>query len=314
MMEKKPILPPRLKRGDTIGLFCPAGPARQPDLVEKAVQIIRDLGFKVKVQGNFQDHGHYLADTDEARAANLHALWDDDRVKCILAIRGGFGCLRMIPHLDLELLRKKPKLLIGFSDVGVLINMLAQHLNIVAVHGPVLTSLNHQGKEGINHLFRLLSSDAEDTITPSSLEILRGDNSRGRLIGGNLTTLVHLIGTPWEPKWNQSILILEDTGEHIYRLDRMLTHLALAGRLNDLAGLILGRFDPGNDDRLETLRLQEAVWQRILELTPHTAYPIWADFPLGHQGVNLALPMGVEASMDSSSGKLRIHWDSVQSM
>ncbi len=308
----KPVLPPRLRKGDTIGLFCPAGPVRDIRAFEGGINLIKELGFQVKLQGAFQNNDNYLADGDAARAQNFHALWEDTRVQAVMAIRGGFGSVRMMEHIELDRLQRNPKMLIGFSDVSALISGMISHANLVAVHGPVVTSLTLHDQQSVHQLFSLLTGEAEDLIAGKGMEILRGGNRRGRIMGGNLTTLVHLIGTPWDSSWENALLVLEDTGESLYRLDRMLTQLAFSGRLDRLAGLILGTFDPGNSDRLETLRLQEQVWQRALELTQRFDFPVWANFPVGHQAANFALPMGMEATMDSQTGKLRLHTDSVQ--
>ena len=303
-MNSRSILPPRLRRGETIGLFCPAGPVRDAERLRAGIRLIEEAGFAVKLQGPTTPDDGYLADNDQARAAHLHALWCDDEVRAIMAIRGGYGCLRMIERLDWELFRRYPKFLVGFSDVTVLLNCLADRAGLVAVHGPMACSLARSDEQSRASLFALLTGDFEERIKPKSLEILRGGAGRGRLVGGNLTTLLHLLATPWERSWDGCILVLEDTGEPLYRLDRMLTHLSLAGRLQRLAGLVLGDFDLG-DDQLANLRLQEAVWARVLELAP-PGYPIWARFPAGHQGRNLALPIGMEAEMVSDAGTLAL--------
>ncbi|WP_028584393.1 S66 peptidase family protein [Desulfogranum mediterraneum] len=313
-MNQRPLLPPRLRRGDTIGLFCPAGPVRNMRAFEDGVRLIRDFGFQVKVQGPVQANHPYLADDDRSRAGNLLALWADDTVQAVMAIRGGYGCLRLLPHLPLEALQRNPKLLVGFSDLTVLLNGLLNGANLATIHGPVVTSLARHDQESVHQLFALLSGEIPEYLQSRQLEILRGGTARGRLSGGNLTTLVHLLGTPWDGSWEKKILVLEDTAECGYRLDRMLTQLALSGRLEQLAGLILGTFDPGDDRQLECLRLQEQVWERVLELTQGLGLPIWGNFPLGHQQRNQALIMGMEATMDSSSGKLRLHPQSVQAL
>lgn len=308
-MESKPVLPPRLRRGDTIGLFCPAGPLRDPGRLQTGIKLIEDLGFAVKLRGPVEPGQGYLADSDERRAEHLHGLWNDEEVRAILAIRGGYGCLRMIERLDWELFRRQPKFLVGFSDVTVLLNTLVDRAGLVALHGPMVSTLARSGEQGAAALFALLTGTFEERIRPKGVEILRGGTGRGRLVGGNLTTLVHLLATPWESAWENCILVLEDTGESLYRIDRMLTHLAQAGRLQRLAGLVLGDFDTGTDE-LENLRLQEGVWARVLELAP-PGYPIWARFPLGHRERNLTLPMGMEAVLDSSAGTLQLLPDSV---
>jgi len=312
-MTDQPILPPRLKRGDTLGLICPAGPVRDPQRLQAGVRLIEDLGFAVKVRGAVEPKDGYLADSDARRIENLHALWSDDEVRAIVAIRGGYGCLRLIAQLDWEMFRRHPKLLVGFSDVTVLLNGLFRQAGLVSLHGPMAASLAGSDERSIASLFSLLTGDFSEEIKLREVEILRGGTGRGRLVGGNLTTLVHLLGTPWDFSWDGCLLLLEDTGESLYRLDRMLTQLALAGRLERLAGLLLGTFDAGNGNRVATLRLQEDVWTRVMELVG-PGFPVWADFPAGHQGKNLALPIGMEAVMDSGAGILRLLPDSVEAV
>jgi len=308
-MLERPVLPPRLKRGETIGLFCPAGPVRDVQRLRAGVQLIEDLGFTVKVRGPAEPREGYLADSDGWRAEHLHALWNDEEVRAILAIRGGFGCLRMIGQLDWELFRRQPKFLAGFSDVTVLLNNLVDRAGLVAIHGPMATTLSRSDEPSLASLFGLLTGDFEERLQPKGMEILRGGTGRGRLVGGNLTTLVHLLATPWDSSWDGCILVLEDTNEPLYRLDRMLTQLALAGRLQRLSGLLLGDFDAG-DDGLTNLRIQEAAWSRVLELAA-PGYPVWARFPSGHRERNLALPIGMEAIMESGTGTLRLLPESV---
>lgn len=312
-MTDRPILPPRLKRGNTLGLICPAGPVRDPQRLLAGVRLIEDLGFAVKMRGAVEPREGYLADSDARRIENLYALWSDDEVRAIVAIRGGYGCLRLMAQLDWEMFRSHPKFLVGFSDVTVLLNSLFRQAGLVALHGPMAASLAGSDERSIASLFSLLTGDFSEEIKLREVEILRGGTGRGRLVGGNLTTLVHLLGTPWDFSWDGCLLLLEDTGESLYRLDRMLTQLALAGRLERLAGLLLGTFDAGNGNRVAALRLQEEVWTRVMELVG-PGFPVWADFPAGHQGKNLALPIGMEAVMDSSTGILRLLPDSVEAV
>ncbi len=309
-MSELPVLPPRLKRGDTIGLFCPAGPVRDMQRLQAGIRMVQEQGFAVKIQGPAEPCDGYLADSDTRRAEHLHALWRDEEVKAIMAIRGGFGCLRMAGQLDWDLFRRHPKFFVGFSDTTVLLTGLLKQANLVSIHGPVMTSLAQSGEQDLFSLFSLLTGSFEERITIKGLEILRGGTGRGRLIGGNLTTLVHLLGTPWDLDWEGCILLLEDTNEPMYKLDRMLTQLALAGRLQRLAGVLIGDFNQGRDDSIANLRLQEAVWQRIMELAG-PGYPVWAKVPVGHGSSNRALPVGMEAVMDSAAGVLHLQPQSV---
>jgi muramoyltetrapeptide carboxypeptidase len=303
-MSETPVLPPWIRRGDTIGLFCPAGPVREPEQLRAGIRRIEDMGFAVKTSGPINPVEGYLAAGDAERAANLHRLWNDEEVKAIVAVRGGFGCLRMVEMLDWDLFRRHPKWLVGFSDVTILVQGLVDRANLVAVHGPVATSLARSDEASQAALFALLTGCFEEQIKPKGMEVLRGGRGQGRLLGGNLATLVHLLATPWDTSWEGAILLMEDTNEPLYRLDRMLTQLALTGKLQQLAGLILGEFDAGADG-LANLRLQEALWERVLELVG-PGFPIWGGFPIGHRQRNLALPLGMEVIMDSSAGTLRL--------
>ena len=169
----------------------------------------------------------------------------------------------------------------------------------------MVTTLAHSDQLSFQRFKEALSGEFKPLTLTKDMEILCSGTGRGRLAGGNLTTLTHLIGTPWQPDLSGRILFLEDTGEPLYKLDRMLTHLACCGLLENLAGLLLGVFDPGQYDRLEILRLNEQVWHRALELTQGASYPVWGGLPIGHQQGNVTLPVGMEAVMDSSTGRLR---------
>ena len=299
-------LPPPLRRGDTIGIFCPAGPPKNMTLLKQGLALLTEAGFQVREQGKITvSEDDYLADSDSARAEALHRLWADDEVKAVMAVRGGYGCLRLAPLLDMPLLQRHCKWLIGFSDLTLLLNHLHWQAGHVCLHGPMVSTLARCRKEDLHQLFCFLTGSFEENLRLSGLEILRGGSGQGRLVGGNLATLVHSIGTPWDNTWNGCMLLLEDTGEYLYRLDRMLTQLHQAGRFDRLAGLILGDFDSGAGNSTADLRLQEQVWQRVLELMP-PGFPIWANFPAGHAGRNTPLPLGMEARMDSSSARLSL--------
>ncbi|PIE56814.1 MAG: LD-carboxypeptidase [Desulfobulbus propionicus] len=307
-MTNRPTLPPPLRRGDCLGLFSPASPVRQPRVQEQATRILKEMGFTVKLAEQRPGPCEYLAGDDQWRADNLMRLWMDTAVKGLVAIRGGYGCQRMVDLLDLDALRSTPKRMIGFSDVSVLLNVLADR-GLVTLHGPVLTSLPTITDNSRQRFLTALTAEPQDLQLRQCLEVLRPGTARGRLLGGNLTTLVHLIGTRHEPRWDGALLLLEDTGEALYRLDRLLTQLQMTGILARLAGVLLGTFDLGPDDTVGNLRLQEGVWQRVLELTDHC--PVWGNFPSGHLTENWCLPLGMEATMDSRAGQLLFHPQSV---
>jgi muramoyltetrapeptide carboxypeptidase len=301
-----PIIPPRLQRGSCIGLFSPAGPIRDAERVHAGIRLLHELGFRTK-QLNLPSSGHdYLAAADPVRIDEFHALWNDDETVALMAVRGGYGCLRIMQHLHLDLVRRRPKILIGFSDITALLNLVSEQTGLVTVHGPVVSSLADGDPESIQALTTLLSGGLPDYNPRRRIEILRAGKATGMLKGGNLTTLVHLIGTPWEITWNKALLVLEDTGEPMYKIDRMLTQLYYSGKLAHLAGIVLGTFDLGAD-ATENLRLQEQIWNRVLELTAQFGYPVWGNFPVGHHNPNYPLLLGASATMNSDSGKLLLN-------
>ena len=304
MTLAEPLLPPRLKAGDTIGVFHPAGPIEDLAAFESGLHILREFGLQVRHHHPDDSGPAYLAAKDEERVRELHTLWADEEVKALITARGGYGCLRIINNLDQDFLRSHPKMLIGFSDLTVLLNGIFTKTGLITLHGPGVTSLPRIENVSLDHFREQLAGKFRSYTNISGLEILRATPGQGHLIGGNLTTLAHLIGTPWQPKFAGNILFLEDTAEPEYKLDRMLTHLSCCGLLDNLSGLILGVFDPGHDDSLEMIRLSEQIWNRVLELTRSTSYPIWGGFPAGHQRNNYPLPIGMETVMDSITGTL----------
>lgn len=296
------LRPPLLKRGDTIGLAAPAGPIEE-DVLRQGLQLLRDCGIKkVKYASDICRRDNYLAGSDQRRLEELHQLWDDDEVKIIIAVRGGYGCARLLPQLDFDLIRQKPKILMGFSDLTILLNAIHQRTGVVTFHGPMLSTLVRDGREALESALNELTVHAQQRLKINGLEILRPGQAQGPLIGGNLACLTHLLATPYEPVWEGAILLLEEINESAYRIDRLLTQLSLAGRLDCLAGIILGDFLDSDSHSINGLDL---VWQRLLDLTPATL-PVWANFPTGHGRRNLLLPIGRSVSMDGSSATLQL--------
>ncbi len=291
-------LPAPLKKGDTIGIIAPAGPVRNEADFSAGLKMLTELGFKTRYRSDILRHNDFLAGTDQERLAELHELWRDPEVKAILAVRGGYGCLRILPDLDLNLIRQQPKMLIGFSDLTVLLSAIQQKTGLITFHGPMLTTLPKSDRDSQEAFFNLLTGKPRPEIKIKGLEILKGGKASGRLLPGNLTSLLHLLGTPWEPEWRDTILVLEDIGEAPYRIDRLLTHLWAAGRLEQIAGLILGNFDQCGE--------RDTIWQRVLDLLAHHPIPIWANFPCGHGKRNHILPVGVAARLDSAAGCLTL--------
>ena len=296
------IKPQQLMVGDTVGLISPASVIEQEELT-KVIEFLIAYGFKVKVGQHVLDQYGYLAGRDADRAADVNAMFADDRVQAILTLRGGWGCNRILPLLDYDLIRRHPKILMGFSDITSLLLAIYARSGLVTFHGPVgistwnWFSLNYVErillkKEAIR--LQNLSSHRVETITPGK--------TRGRLLGGNLSVLAALVGSPYLPTWKNSILFVEEVGEEIYRVDRMLTQLKLAGILDQLAGFIFaGCFDcPEEEEQEPTLTLTQVLSALIKPL----GIPAWQGSMIGHLKNQFTVPLGVEVEIDAEQGTI----------
>lgn len=300
----KLIRPPLLRKDDIIGLAAPAGPIRE-EVLRQGLDLLRASGVKVvKYAPDICRHENYLAGSDRRRLEELHQLWDDDEVRVILAVRGGYGCARLLSGLDFELIRRKPKILVGFSDLTILLNVIQQRTGLVTFHGPMLSTLVRDGKPSLLAMLNELTVHGREDLAIKGLEVLREGKAEGRLIGGNLTCLTQLLATPYEPEWDGAILLLEDVNESAYRVDRLLTQLSLAGRLDRVAGIILGEFLDSDTHPIADLEL---VWQRTLALT-REEIPVWANFPSGHGPRNLLLPIGRPVRLEDRATLRLLAW------
>ncbi len=298
--------PAPLQSGAVIAIIAPAGQIRDHNEFNAGIRLLTDMGFEPRFPRDLWPGTGYLADSDANRAYEFNRMWADSEVSALLAVRGGYGCLRMVGQIDLEQVRSRPKMLIGFSDITVLHNSCCQQSSLISLHGPTLCSLANSNKESLERFYQCLTGNWRAPLQIKGVEVLRGtEEARGRLIGGNLSTLLTLLGTPFEPELAGRILFLEDIGEPPYRIDRMLTQLWLAGKLQDVAGIILGDFSYSKTmESNEQIRHHETIWNRVLQLTSARQIPVWGGFPIGHGPANMTLPHGAEAIMDSRNGSL----------
>ena len=292
-----PLLPPALKPGDLIGVTAPAGPF-PPERFDAGLEALKNLGFQVKVPpGVFQRTG-FLAGPDEERAAGLTAMFADKDVKAVIAARGGYGSMRLLDLIDFDAITQNPKMLIGFSDITTLLLAFQKSSGLVGIHGPVVTSLSDADDLTLSHFRRLITGEKVFPIQTTDMWTVRPGRAEGKLLGGNLTLLVHLLATPYLPDFDGAILFIEDISEASYRLDRLLITLKLAGLWERLAGVILGDFNRcGSPEEVRD------IIQRVFSDFPG---PVAAGFPFGHETRNLAMPVGVRAALDSESGTLDV--------
>jgi muramoyltetrapeptide carboxypeptidase len=283
-------LPPPLKPGDVIGIAAPASAFdREPFF--KGILKLTELGFKPYIPEAVFASEDSFAGSDEHRAHQLMNLFLDESVSAIMCARGGFGSLKVLPLLDYEKIKQHPKAVIGFSDITALLCALTERCGWVTFHGPMAVTLPGTDTESYHALFNALVADYPRVIKPAGGVSLRPGVATGPVIGGNLTTLCHLIGTPYEPAWEGRILFIEDCGEALYRIDRMLTHLKLAGCLERLAGLVIGSF--------EGIEIMADVWRVVMQVTESVSYPIAAGFPIGHGKQNAVVPVGLSATLEA---------------
>ncbi len=307
------LRPPRLKAGDTIGLISPSAATYESRPFAIAAENLQALGFKVKEGSSLRRRNGYFAGTDAERAADLNAMFANPDVDGIMALTGGAGATRILNLLDYEQIRRRPKCLIGYSDITALLNAIQARTGLVTFHGPVATS---DWNEFTTGYFRRVLMEGEavtfanpvtikDTLTQivERIQTIRGGRARGRLLGGNLAVLNTLLGTPCVPDFRGAILLIEDINEYIYRIDRMLAHLRLAGALDQLAGVVVGQFtDCKVDEGYGRLPLEEVFDDYFKPLN----IPVFSGSLFGHLRRNFTLPVGLDAEMDADRGTLTL--------
>jgi muramoyltetrapeptide carboxypeptidase len=304
-MSGKMIMPPPLAPGDAIAVFAPAGDCRDEESFAAGIRILRDMGFQVRwPRDMWPGHGYFAAD-DRARAGELHRLFADSESRALIALRGGYGCQRLLPLLDFSLFRQNPKYLLGFSDITVLLNQLVERAGLVCLHGPTLCSLTETERPALEALHAALTGKETGAIRPERLEVICPGQAKGIVKGGNLSNLVCLLGTPYDIAWDGAIMLLEDINEPPHRIDRMLTQLALAGKFDKAAGILLGDFTSGpNQSQADKARYTETVWQRAGELLAGRGIPVWGGIDFGHCPKNYPFLLGAVMTMDSGQGRL----------
>ncbi len=311
------LLKPRaLRPGDTVGLVTPSTYVSDPDRLWLARRTIEELGFRCKVGRAVGRRDGYLAGSIRERVDDLHAMFADPEVKAVFCIRGGYGSAMLLDSLDYALIRRNPKIFLGYSDITALHLAIGRHAGLVTFHGPVVLSglsdwtLEHFRRAlfETKPLGRLSNPPEPRPIRPRHpWRAVRPGRARGPLIGGNLTLISTTLGTPYEIQTEGRILFLEDVGEEPYSIDRMLTHLRLAGKFRGIRGLIFGEcaacrpreFQPGFESTFSTGEVVENILGRL-------DVPVLTGLVIGHTDDQLTLPLGVEAELDADAGTLTI--------
>lgn len=300
------LKPPRLQVGGTIGVIALSSPCR-PNLLEAGIKHIQALGFKTKVAlspaAAYGKSDHlFSSDSAAARVRGLEELFEDPEVGAVIAVRGAYGSMEILPHIKHGKLSATPKIVAGFSDMTAVLLALYQSGGLTAIHGPMVAGAfanahNHSHHQrSVDALLAMLRGELSNPFQGLTFEGLgKVKDGQGVLVGGSLTTLISLLGTPWEIDTTDKILFLEDVGEKPYAVARMLMQLKLAGKLDALGGLLLGDFKDCGAPEGPTVK------EVFSSYFTGAAYPVLWGLPFGHDTVNLPLPLGVSARIHENT-------------
>jgi len=285
------ITPPYLQKGDRVAIVCPAKKLPQP--MDDAVALLQSWGLEVVLGETVTASCHQFAGDDALRAQDLQRYVNDDTIKAIFAARGGYGTVRIIDSVDFSRLITHPKWIIGFSDITVLHAHLFTNYGLQTIHGQMPINIPDATVPSLETLRKaLLGQELTYEITPHPLN--RTGHAEGVLIGGNLAILLSLSGSVSDYNYDGKILFIEDVGEYLYSIDRMLYTLKRAGKLKNLAGLIVGGFTDLKDNDIPFGQTAQEIIRAIVE---EYDYPVCFDFPAGHVRDNWALVMGMKVKL-----------------
>ncbi len=307
--SKTLIKPNRISRSSTLGMVAPASPVYNKSDFDEMLITLKNQGYTLKLGKHVRDRRGFLAGTDEDRAADLMAMFKDTNVDAILCVRGGWGCNRILDYLDFDVIKNNPKPLIGFSDITSLHMSIAAKTGLISYHGPVgtsnwneftQTSFDNVLIKGVPEEYKIPEEDLYDAYT------IRSGKASGPIYGGNLTVLTAMIGSDYLPDFKGSILFLEDVGESVYRIDRMLTQLKLAGILDNISGFVFGRCTDCKGGE-NSLTLNQIFDDHIKPLN----IPAYYGAMISHEEKNVTIPVGMNAEMNADTMSFSIDQSSV---
>jgi len=294
---------PSIRAGARVALVAPAGPLSGREDLQRAQDNVRSLGWQPVTAAHVLARNGYLAGVDAERLTDLNDALTDEHVDAIWCVRGGYGAMRLLDGIDYAAMRRRPKPIIGYSDVTALHAAMGARCEVVTFHGPTaraaLTPFSRASLE------RALDGGDPCGQAPRA-ETLVGGRARGRLVGGNLAILSALSGTPYEPEYDGAILVVEDVNEAVYRIDRMLTQLRLAGRLARCAAIAFGQFTDIPLDAPEESLGARKLGDLLRETAATVGVPCVAGIPVGHVADQWTLPLGAQAELDADARSLRI--------
>ena len=308
------VKPKRLRPGMTVGLVTPASNVPEDQDLHGAMELVGSLGFSAKPSPNLFSRTQYLAGTDKERADDLNTMFADPDVDGIFCVRGGYGSGRLLRYLDYEVISANPKIIMGYSDITAILNAIYLRTGLVTFHGPIAGgnfsdySYDQYRKVLIEPVSNIRIGEPPEFETrpgvvdwENRLTTIVSGVAEGHLVGGNLSLMVTLLGTPFEPNFEGAILFLEDVSEPPYSVDRMLTHLWMAGKLERVAGIVLGKFtDDGYDGN--TFSMEQVLRDRLEPL----GIPTLRGAMIGHIEDKTVVPLGIRARLDVGAGSLTL--------
>jgi muramoyltetrapeptide carboxypeptidase len=297
-------IPPYLQKGDTIGIICPAG-YMAAEKVQTCMNTLQEWGYQVKIGKTVgSDSQNYFSGTDEERLTDFQQMLDDDEVKTVLCARGGYGMGRIIDKIDFRKFKKQPKWIVGYSDITVLHSHLYSNYYISSLHAPMAGAFNDGGykNEYVLSLKNALEGKKMKYSCPVH-EFNKKGEAIGELVGGNLALLAHLVGTDSDIKTRGRILFIEDIGEYLYNIDRMLHQLKRSGKLSRLGGLIIGGFTDIKDNERP---FGKTAYEIIRDIIKEYDYPVCFGFPVSHTDENYALKIGVGYKLKITKSKVSL--------
>jgi len=316
----KLIKPKKLNIGDTIGIIAPSGPVKKEKL-EQSIEYLKEFGYQIKLGNHLFDRYGYYAGTDHARVADLNTMFADPEIDAIFCARGGVGATRIIPDIDYKIIRKNPKIFLGYSDVTALINAIHQQTGLITFHSPMVESGMSRTADRFSRemVFRILSNPepigeilfpANHPGNPINWKILCQGTAQGKSLAGCISVIQTLLGTPYEFDLQNKIFFWEDVDEEPYRIDRMLAHFKLTGKLNQVKAILIGkliRCEPkdANDPSLTHLDI-------FNDLLKDLGIPIMYNIGFGHGDINIPIPIGIEVKIDTQKKQLKYLEGAVQ--
>lgn len=293
--------PKRLLKGDLVGLIAPAGIIYEEEEFVRMRQELADLGLRTVFGEHVKKRDGYLAGTDKERASDMNSMFVNPEIDGIMAVRGGWGCARILPHLDFKAISQKPKVYCGFSDNTTLHHAFMTLCGLRTFHGPngnsEWTDLTKQNFESV-----VMKGELSTFKSNSQVETLVSGKAKGKLVGGNLSILTTTLGTPYQADFSNTILFIEDIGEDTYKIDRMLSHLEQAGVLSKMNGFVFGKCTDCSAGSSPTFSLLEVLRHHI---EPHQVPAIY-NVDIGHEPDNFTMPIGCSAELDADNGVITL--------